>query len=108
MFLGKPAAVLVLPDHDDLVRILVRQRPEQHRLHEREDGGVGANAERQRAYRGDGEDGRLSQQADGVPQVGKEIHGALDGWQRAPVGAASQPRGGSPPIWAVARRALPE
>ena len=77
MFLGKARRGSVLPDHDDLVRILIRQRPEQHRLHEREDGGVGANAERQRAYRGDGEDGRLSQQAEGVPQVGKEIHGAF-------------------------------
>ena len=50
------------------------------------------DAERQRADRRDREDRCLSQQAQGVSQVGKEIHGALDGWQWAPVGAAPRPR----------------
>ena len=79
VFRGKPAAVASSQTITTWSGFLVRQRLKQDRLHEREDRRVGADAKRQRPNRGDGEDGRPSQQAQGVPQVGKEIHAALDG-----------------------------
>ena len=41
-----------LMDEDEPLRSLVRQRPQQHAVHHAEDGGVGADAERQREHRG--------------------------------------------------------
>ena len=79
MFLGKPAALASSQTMTIRSGSWVRQRSQQHRLDEREDRGVGADAERQRAYRRDGEDRRLSQEAHGVSQVGEKVHGALDG-----------------------------
>ena len=61
------------------------REPEQHVVYEREDGRVSTNPKRQRAYRSDGKDRCLSQQTDGVSELGEEIDGALDGRQWARV-----------------------
>jgi|HubBroStandDraft_6_1064221.scaffolds.fasta_scaffold78908_1 hypothetical protein len=43
------------PDHHDLVRLGIRQRRQERRVIDREDGGVGADAERQGEQNGDGQ-----------------------------------------------------
>ena len=43
--------------HDEAVRLGERQRTDQHRVDDREDGDVGADADRQRQEREDGEAG---------------------------------------------------
>jgi len=57
-----------LPQHGDLLGILVRQRVQHHRLDHAEDGGVGANAQGQGQHRHQNE-GRLA--AEGAEGVGK-------------------------------------
>ena len=44
-----------LPQVDEVLFVLVDQRPEQHPADDAEDGGVGANAQRQRQDDRDGE-----------------------------------------------------
>ena len=52
-----------------LARILDRQQPQQHLIHQREDGGVGADPQRQRQHDDDREGGRAGQRADGVAEI---------------------------------------
>jgi hypothetical protein len=51
------------------LRLRVRQRPEQQRVDDREDGGVDADADGEGDERDEGESGRLSQHADAVAEV---------------------------------------
>ncbi len=60
-------------DLDEPLGLLVRQRLQEDRLDEAEDGGVGADAEGERGDRDGGEPGRLLQRADGVA---KRLHEA--------------------------------
>jgi hypothetical protein len=66
--IGRVAPVVRL-DQDQLARILVRQRAEQHRVHYREDCGVAANAQRQRDNCGQGEARAFEQHTPGEAQV---------------------------------------
>ena len=62
-----------LPQHRDLLGILVRQRVEDDGLDDAEDGGVGADAEREREH-GDQHKGRLpAQGAEGVGEGGGPV-----------------------------------
>src|SRR5271170_5474296 len=55
-----------------------RKRAQQNAVHQRKDGRVGADAERQRDDRHDGEPGRLAQLAQGIAQVLKQgLHTSL-------------------------------
>ena len=50
-----------------------RQRTKQHGVHGAEDGGIGANAQRQRQYRHRGDAGVLKQQPATVTEVGQNL-----------------------------------
>jgi hypothetical protein len=54
-------------------------------MDEREDGGIGADAEGERANGCSGKERGFSEQTEGVSQVGKEVHGVLDGGTSLPV-----------------------
>ena len=61
------------------IRLGRRQRLQQHRVQDREDGRVRADPERQRRDGGERERRRLDERADGVAQVGEQrCHGTLD------------------------------
>jgi hypothetical protein len=64
----KEADLLVgLPDADHPLGVRHRQRPQQNRAHDAEDGAVGPNPERQREHRHHGEPGALQQHPNGEP-----------------------------------------
>ena len=64
--------------HDQPFRIRKRQRFEQHAVDDREDGGVGADPERQRRDGRDGEARRLPEHAQRVFEVPEKVgHGVL-------------------------------
>ena len=50
---------VLAPDEDEPIRFVIGQRFQQHRIHNAEDGGVCADAERQRKHRGGREAGAL-------------------------------------------------
>ena len=52
-----------------LARILDRQQPQQHLIHQGEDGGVGADTQRQCQDDDDREGGRAGQRPDGVAEI---------------------------------------
>jgi hypothetical protein len=63
----------VLPDHDQLIRVSVGQRPKKDRVNDTEDGAVRADPERQRQHRNRGECGVLGQHAQAVFHVLSEV-----------------------------------
>ena len=69
-FVGRATAgPQVLPQHHQAIGAWIRQRPQHQRVDDGEDGGVGADAQRQRED-GDGrEPGRPQQRPDGVAQI---------------------------------------
>ena len=73
--LREPNQRIRVPHEDQPLRVRVRQRPEQNLVQEAENGGIGANSQRQRHHRHQGEDRLLAQRADGIAKV---LHGALD------------------------------
>ena len=68
------------------VGIRIGERLEQHRVHHREDGGVGSDAEGERGNRGDGEGRIADEHAQGVAEVAEEIAHVLP-----PLGTGPQP-----------------
>ena len=62
----------LFPEHDDPLRIAERQPFEQHRVDDREDRGVGADAERERQDSDSREARRPQVQTDGVADVVEE------------------------------------
>ena len=73
--LREPNQRIRVPHEDQPLRVRVRQRPEQNLVQEAENGGIGANSQRQRHHGHQGEDRLLAQRADGIAKV---LHGALD------------------------------
>ena len=63
-----------LADVDQAVLVAVDERPQQHAAHHAEDGGVGADAERQRDDDGDGEALDPGQRPQREAEVGEEAH----------------------------------
>ena len=57
-----------------LFRVAHRQRAQQHLVEETEDGGGGADAEREHGQDGDGEDGRFPELAQGEAEIGYQAH----------------------------------
>ena len=57
---------------DQLIRLGVRQRTQQHAVHDREHGGSGAGAERERQHRDRGERGLPMEEAERVADVVEE------------------------------------
>ena len=87
------AAVVLLAagvDLDQLVGALDRQRPQRHLVEEREHRRVGADAERDRDDRDEGEERRAGEAAGRQAQVGQEVRHAA-----RPVRAACQSRAAS-------------
>ena len=71
---GGPAArTHVLPEHHQPIRGPVRQRPDQQRVDDGEDGGVGADAERDREDGDGAKRGRLDEGAEGVLPSGRSL-----------------------------------
>jgi len=64
-------------EEDELARVLHRQHAQQHFVDEREDRGVGADAESDRHQRDDGEERRACQPAPGVLNVPQQMHAEL-------------------------------
>ena len=61
------------------IRLLERQRPQQHGVDDAEDGGVGADAEREHGDDRERERRGAEQDPEGVAEIGKErAHGGLD------------------------------
>jgi hypothetical protein len=65
----EPRLLVAVPDHHDALGVAVRQRLQEHRFDDAEDGRVGADAHRQRDQRDGGEQGIVAQQAQGEPRV---------------------------------------
>ena len=63
-----------LADVDQAVLVAVDQRPQQHAADDAEDGGVGADAERQREDDGDGQALDPGQRPQREAEVGDEAH----------------------------------
>src|SRR5215467_1125972 len=59
----------ITPEHHDAIRILKRQRPQECRIHDAEDRGVGANSQRESEHRNRGKAGPLYQTAKAVTNV---------------------------------------
>jgi len=69
---------VVLPHHRQPVRIGIGERPEEQRVDDAEDGGVGADAERERGNGDEGESRRADQEARRVAEVLDEVsHSSL-------------------------------
>ena len=65
-------------DERQPIRLGIRQRPEQNAVGQAEDGGAGADDERERDQRGEREHRRLEQHADAVAHIAAEH---VDDWQ---------------------------
>ena len=63
-----------LADVDEPVLVAVDERPQQHAADDAEDGGVGADAERQREDDGDGQALDPGERPEGEPEIGEEAH----------------------------------
>ena len=61
----------VLPDHDEAIGLRIGQRTQQHAVDDREDGRVGADAERERRDRDDGESRLAAKGPEGELQIGE-------------------------------------
>jgi hypothetical protein len=66
---GIRPALLGLPNHHQPVGLLVRQRPVQDRVHDAEDGAVGADSQCEREHNYRDEAGAFAQRARGIAQV---------------------------------------
>ena len=75
---GQVLADVPGPEHGDPLGLVVRQVAQHHRLEHAEDGGVGADTERQRQHRDRGEGRILDQRADAEPEILQE---AVHGWR---------------------------
>ena len=73
---------LLVVDRDQPIGVVEGQGPEEHRVHDAEDGGVGSDAERQRDDRDEREAGSLDEGAPGDPEVGEESGHGGDGCKR--------------------------
>ena len=82
------AAIVVVADAIELRRICNRQRAQQDALHQREDGGVGADTQGQRDDCGEREARRLAQLAQCVAEVLKELIHRVDSILRCVFGVA--------------------
>ena len=96
---GAIAIDLAVHEREHAGGIAVRRRPQDHGADDAEDGGVGADAERQRDDGGDGESRRAPQQADGVDDVARKMSEGRSGerrwWRRdvaRPIGATELAR----------------
>ena len=69
---GKRALRRLVEEPHEPIGLVERQRPQQHRVDDAEDGGVGADAEREDRDHGDGERRRAEQDPEGVAEVGKQ------------------------------------
>ena len=56
-----------------LLRLAIGKRPQQHAVHHRENGGVGADAEREREHRYGGEAGILAQHAQTIANIHEKV-----------------------------------
>ena len=74
--LRQPHQRIAVPDEDETIGGGVRQRPQQNLIQQAENGGVGADAQRQRQHGDEGEDGLLAQRPQRVPDV---LHPAPEG-----------------------------
>jgi len=103
---GRTVRIQRVEDLYQPLRLVHRQRPQQHRVHQREDGHVGANAERQGEDHQEGEAGATPERAQGLSQIrGESVHGVA----RAKGGCASMGvRGLRPRAGAALRHALGE
>ena len=63
----------LLPDRHEAIGVAVRKRAEERGIDEREDGAVGADAERERQRRHQGEGGRALQLPDREPEVAPKL-----------------------------------
>ena len=66
---GKRSLRRRVDEHDQTTRLRIRQRPEQDGVEDREDGGIGADAQRQRGQRDGSKTGVLTQHAHSVAQI---------------------------------------
>ena len=69
----------VFPHHHEPMRLVVRQRPEQHRLHGAENGGIGADAQCERGNCYGEKSWILRNLAERIPQIIVEAHNDKDG-----------------------------
>ena len=65
----RDASRAAVEQHDQPIGIVIRQRPQQHAVDDGEDGGVGADAERERQHGDEREAGLPAQHARGVAKV---------------------------------------
>src|SRR5258708_40264431 len=75
--------VRVFPDHDEAIRVGIRQGADEQGIDGGEDGGVSADAERERQDGNGREPGGLFQQTEAIADV---THRAFDGLARESVG----------------------
>ena len=94
----RPAAGagIVLEDFDETIRIRIRQGPQEHAVHHAEDGGVRADAERQRQNGRQRKDRRPPPRAPGVSHVLHERRDLLPGRGAHQIGDERQPDAGRP------------
>ena len=83
----RPHALRRFPENNQLLRIRVRQRAKEYSVDNREDGGVGADAESESEDGDEGEAGALAEHARGVADVLEEgLHflalGGAEIWAR--------------------------
>ena len=69
MYLASGFILGISPNHDELIGIRKRQRPEQHGIDDTKDGAVRSDAEGKREDGDDGEAGCLEQHPEGVFKV---------------------------------------
>ena len=90
-------AVRALADVDQPILVAVDERPQQHAPDDAEDGGVGADAERQREDDGEGEALGPGERAERELEVGDQVHrGLLQSCY--PPASAPMTRNGSAPL----------
>ncbi len=71
-----PVVLDARPDHDELIRLGIRQRREQRRVDHAEDGGVGGDAQREGQHGDGGEAGVPAQHPHAVSRISQHVHGA--------------------------------
>jgi hypothetical protein len=71
------AAIVAVPQPVKRMGVFHRQRLEHHRVHQREDGRIGADAQRQRQYADYRKSRRVPQPPESITKVLDQLHGAL-------------------------------
>ena len=89
-------AGIVLEHFDETIRIRIRQGPQEHPVHDAEDGGVRADAQRQRQNRCERKDRRPPPRPPGVSHVLHERRDLLPGRGARQIGDERQPHAGRP------------